>query len=713
MRTTDSATHRPVLTTLLIAAGVLGTLRILFVVLWSVVGGTPIDESILVEIGLGLMSGLVISAIVGVTVIYYGSRLKAELTYETIATAVTTYAVSTLALLLFAGIVPSGYEGDILNNTLGVITSHLIAIGVYAISIALAGFLTALLLIRRHARTRTYLILQASLLIGIWICSVLDDYTGFFTAVAIILAVVGGIITLMNIKRLNWLSSIGLDKKIRLLWLTACGAFASIVLAVLLAIIKDSYVTVSTVSFVKSGAVLPAAINLFGFLFFLRLFFATITSLPNSGIVDRRQSEVDALSTLTKLVAESASVDQLLSSVTQHVVSVCSGHGVWCELYEEGEIRVVGAQLVNDAYVKTLHEFRDLHRLFTSHDHPVLVESIADHVESPGAASAIRSVIIVPLIHERVRVGTLVTFSTVEFGFEQDDVKLLTAFGDTIAVGLDQARLMETAIEKERLQKEFDVARNIQASLLPRKPPEAECCDVDAVMLPATQVGGDYFDYIRFGNGHLGAIIADVSGKGVPAALYMATLKGVVLAEMRSSTGPADLLRRVNETLFGSMEKRTYITMMAVEFNDEDYTLSVARAGHTPAVLRVGGEIKVVTPPGVAIGIVPPEKFDQIVDEEEIKVQPGDLCLLTTDGVNERRNEALTEMSIEPLTSMMTTEENLDGRGLVRKTLEILDAHGNGTDQHDDITIVGVVFKEKGETLAPPEHAPSIVGEIV
>jgi phosphoserine phosphatase RsbU/P len=287
----------------------------------------------------------------------------------------------------------------------------------------------------------------------------------------------------------------------------------------------------------------------------------------------------------------------------------------------------------------------------------------------------------------------------------------LRAFGDSVGVGIDQARLLETALEKERMQKEFDVARNIQASLLPRKPIMSSCCDIDAVMIPAAQVGGDYFDYIRFGNGNLGVIIADVAGKGVPAALYMATLKGVVLAEMRIATGPADLLRRVNEVLYGSMERRTYITMMAVEFSEDDRWLKVARAGHTPAIMRLNGAIRVVTPKGVAIGIVKPEAFNELLDEEEVAIGPGDLCLLTTDGVNERRNDKLVEMSLEPLTDMMSAAQGINGKELVRRTLEVLDHHGRGTDQHDDITIVGLSMMDERETESEENRMASIAGE--
>ncbi len=696
-RTIDQQTQRPVMTTLIIGGAILVLVRMLAVILWSVVGDNGLTDSVWVEIGLGMLSGLILAAIVGISVLYYGRAIEGELSYERIASAVTTYSVSTLALLLFAAIVPDGAGGGRAYDILGVITSHLIAVGVYAISVSIAGFLTVMLLLRRHERTRLYLFTQAGLLGAIWMFAVLDSVSEVFGVLAIILAVVGGVVTLLNIKRLNWLSTITLDRKIRLLWLTAMGIFASIVLATMLSF-SDGYLATSTELFLRSGTVLPATLNLFGFLFFVRLFFATVASLPNSGIVDRRSSEVDALARLTKLIAESASVQELMTSVTQHALTVCRAHGAWAEMYDGDDVLVYGEQLVSQEYVHSLHGNRTFHRLLATGDRPVHVESIPNAFEGGEAMSAIRSIIAIPLINDGRRIGTLVIFSTMEFGFEQDDVKLLTAFGDSISVGLDQARLTETAIEKERMQKEFDVARNIQLSLLPRKAPDSDCCSIDAVMIPATQVGGDYYDYVRFANGNLGIIIADVSGKGVPAALYMATLKGVVLAEMRSATGPADLLSRINTAIYGNMERHTYITLLCVELNAEGRVLRLARAGHTPALLRLSGVLHTITPKGVAIGIVPPDRFSQLIEEVTVHVKPGDLCLLTTDGVNERRNDHLVEMSFEPLTDMLSETNAVSGAEMVRSTLKILDKHGGGTDQHDDITIVGVAFTTSTET---------------
>lgn len=705
----DHFSLRSVFTLIVIVAFTTVALRVIGVSIWSVAGGNAVTDNIWVEIVFSVASDLIIAGLIGATILYFKHRLRSQNSNDLVVSASTLYAVSTLALLLMSGLVGITLKEDRIERLVDVVSIHAIGVGVYIVSIALAGFLVSLARVRRQ-RIAFRLVFVAFLLLGIWISSILEIISGLFNFVAIILGIVASAIILSSIGRLNWLPTLTLDKKLRLLWLSMCGAFASAVLGSLLLFDQTSFVAVSSRHFLRNGSVLPALINIIGFVFFVRLFIGTLMVLPNSGIVDRRSNEVNSLSTLTRLVAESASVDQLLSSVTKFSLNVCSAHGAWCELYEDKGIEIVGAELVHPDYVRSLRINRHLNRLFTGNDKPVLVESLSYSYPDAADGTPIRALIAIPLVAHHKRAGTLVMFSTVEFGFDQDDLRLLTAFADTIGVGLDQARLMEAALENERMQKEFDVARNIQASLLPRTAPATECCEIDAITIPAAQVGGDYFDYVQFRSGNIGTIIADVSGKGVPAALYMATLKGIVLAEMRSSAGPADLLRRINTTFSGSLERSIYISMMCVEFDASSMLLKIARAGHTPALLRLHGAVLSLAPKGIAIGIVPPDQFDSIIEEVEIRVSAGDLCLLTTDGVNERRNATMNEMTFAPVVAMLESMNSISATGLIRCTLNLLNKHGEGTDQHDDITIVSLVFGIPGQH-SDNVHVNDISGE--
>ncbi|MCO6465167.1 MAG: SpoIIE family protein phosphatase [Bradyrhizobiaceae bacterium] len=691
--------------------GVLFTVvRVLVVLLWSLVGDHAVHENVWMELGLSVLSMLILTSAAGAAATFYVKRLSQEFRYDNIVMATTTFAVSTLALLLFAAVAPGEFVDGRPADWITVLTSHLVAVGTFTIAITLATFLAVVALQRQHKRTRLYLGIQTLCVLGIWLATLLLEVGEAFEAISIVLTIIGGFVTLLNIRRLSWLGTIPLEKKVRLLWLCTCGAFAAVVLAVLLAVNTESYVSVSSQMFLRSGICVPAVINLYGFLFFIRMILATLASLPNSGIVDRRSDEVQALSGLTRLVAQSASVDALLESVSQYALSVCRGHGAWCELYDGKQVRIVGEQLVTPEYITHLHNETSLGATLRSAKQPLHVDALTEqHVNTHGVV-LIKSLIAIPLITAGVHTGTLVMFSTVEYGFDQDDVLLLSAFADTISVGLEQARLQESSAEKERLQREFEVARSIQISLLPRTAPTTDW-EIDAVMIPAAKVGGDYYDFFSFGNGRSGVIIADVSGKGIPAALYMATLKGVVLAESRNATGPAHLLRLINSALYRTMERRTYISIAVVEFDSDTMILRIARAGHTPTLVRTAASVKTVNPPGIAIGLLPSAQFDGLLSEEQVAVAPGDLCLLTTDGVTERRNENMDELSLDPLVTMLGSSSASHATELVQQALSLVEIHADGTEPHDDITIVAVRIPRLGN-VESVDDVPTRIEEV-
>ncbi|MBC8124502.1 MAG: hypothetical protein H7X70_02105, partial [Candidatus Kapabacteria bacterium] len=347
IRIPDDPAIRRSLTVLMIAVGLASiVIRIVSVSVWSVKLGHRIEDSIAMEAALTVLSDVALVCLIGIVVVRIG-RFSHALSYEPIAASLTTYSVSSLAILVLAAIVPNNFEDGRMNSYVGVVTSHIIALGTFAISIGLAGFLAMLLLQRRRQRTRVYLVLQVIVLMGIWLCSSLVDVSIVFFVASVILTAIGGILMLVNTQRLHWLATITMEKKVRLLWLTFCAVFASIVLSVMYVSDVDSYLTTSAAQFIRGGAILPSAINFFGFVFFVRFLFAVIASLPNSAIVDRRSSEVESLAHITRLMSEAVSVDHLLNSTTELALRICRAHGAWTEVYDGDENRIVAAQLVH------------------------------------------------------------------------------------------------------------------------------------------------------------------------------------------------------------------------------------------------------------------------------------------------------------------------------------------------------------------------------
>ncbi|MBU3741815.1 MAG: PP2C family protein-serine/threonine phosphatase [Candidatus Kapabacteria bacterium] len=677
--------------------------RIAIVSWWCVTHDLPLSAAAPVEITTSILADLVLAGFAGIAIVTHRRKRQTPVTYDTVAGAMSLYAMSALVLLLISGVIPLGLVDGVPQSIASAVFVNILAAGFAGITIGMATAVVHVLLGRPHRRTRRYLGLQLALIVCVWAAAALSPVFEGLDVVGVILVITGALVLLLNIRRLHWITVLTIDKKLRLLWLALCAGFAAAVLMAQSGGSDGSGAAQSMDLFVRGGLQVLAVVNLYVLLFVVRVFVATVAALPNSGIVDRRSTEVESLSHVTKLVAESASVEELLTSVTQLSQQVCRAHGAWCETYDVEGLHCVAAQLVHSAYVTSVHNDHELHRLILSCDAPMLIDDVRQRLPDSDVARVLRSLILVPIRRDHRRHGTLVIFSTVPFGFEQDDVRVAAAFGDTVSVALDQARLSDASRERERMHREFEMAQRIQASLLPARVLERPGVDVDAVMIPATEVGGDYFDYITFANGKPGVIIADVAGKGVPAALYMATLKGVVLAAARTSTGPGDLLRRVNATLHGSMQRSTFITIACVEIDIDHHTLRLARAGHTPAIVRTSQGVRTVCPSGMAIGIVGSQTFDEMLVEENIPVQPGDICLLTTDGVTERLDGARAEIPLERITECIGAMEQPAADAVVRSVLALLDDHANGAEAHDDITIAAIVVQQTSQPTT--DHA--------
>jgi serine phosphatase RsbU (regulator of sigma subunit) len=263
----------------------------------------------------------------------------------------------------------------------------------------------------------------------------------------------------------------------------------------------------------------------------------------------------------------------------------------------------------------------------------------------------------------------------------------LIAFADNISLSIETARLYKQSLEKERYERELLLAQDIQRKLLPAEVPKVTSFDLAAYSSPAYEVGGDYYDFVELKNGMPCIVIGDVSGKGVSAAFYMAELKGTVLASAHQSCSPKTLLERVNKALHGSLDKKTYVTMIAVALDTENCCFHVARAGHTPLLIRNGEGVHSHTPKGFGIGLVNSSMFDRTLEQITIPATEGDVCLLFTDGISEAQNSANEEIGLQPIEDILRKEyesASLISGALLRAVAE----YSEGTPQHDDITFV-------------------------
>lgn len=687
----DSAARRTISILLLVFGGLLTVARLVVELVWFIGSEREAGESLGIDALLAILSIAIVAILVGLVLLAVAPRMGKNFTSEGVTSWVTTYAVTTVTLLFVGVVTPFYVLRATPQDVVTVIVSNALGIGVFAITAALSGFLYYALSVGRSRRARVVHVVVALHILAIWGCSQKSDDSLFVKVLVVLLFVSGSILIASSIKRQRWLVALPTPTKVRLISGTFFGAIAAFAVFSTLAFSSNSSTTQSVALFVPSSDIVPATLNLFGSVALLRLLGAVIAALPNSGVVLRRSNEVESIMQLNRLVMETRNHDQLFSTVTRLAADVCNAHGSWVELYgPSGILTIKGEYLVRADFVQVLHTDHGFRALALDNDQPFVIQSVDDARGRRNAIAGINSVIFVPVIDEGARVGTLVVFSTVEFGLDGDDVRLLTAFGDQIRMFLEQHRLQTANAANERLQQEFRVARSIQMSLLPPRPLRNDRVDVYSVMIPAHEVGGDYYDYVHFPNGNTGIVIADVSGKGIPAALYMATLKGAVLTAMRVAEGPADLLRRLNTTLYKNMRPGIYITMSCVEFREPSATVRLARAGHVPTLVVHGQTVSSYRPNGLAIGLADASVFDATLEEIDIPIHTGDVVVLTTDGVAERRNAQMLELGLDSVVEILASTNVSTAEDVVRTLLTTLHDHGASTAPHDDLTIVAI-----------------------
>lgn len=259
---------------------------------------------------------------------------------------------------------------------------------------------------------------------------------------------------------------------------------------------------------------------------------------------------------------------------------------------------------------------------------------------------------------------------------------------------------VQQAQEKKRLEEELRIARAIQMSLLPRGKIDVPGLSISALCVPAREVGGDYYDFFPLGDDRLGVLIADVSGKGTSAALYMAELKGLMLSLSRTCSSPRQLLLTANQIISSNLDSRSFITMTYAVIDMGTRSMAYARAGHTPMIHRRDGSgesgVDVLCPDGLVLGlrIDDGETFARLLTEMTVPLERGDILLLFTDGISEAMNGDSDLFGEARLAKLVAEHGHLPADELRERILREIDAFVAGAPQHDDMTMILMKFDD-------------------
>ncbi len=301
----------------------------------------------------------------------------------------------------------------------------------------------------------------------------------------------------------------------------------------------------------------------------------------------------------------------------------------------------------------------------------------------------LRSILCVPLkVKDEVR-GVIYADNRFEAGiFTQADLELLNAIASIGAISIENARLYQMAVEKGRMQRELQLAREIQVSFLPQEIPHIAGWEFVARWQPAREVAGDYYDFIPVGSDDLGLVIADVTDKGAPAALFMVFSNSIVRASLHPDIAPAESIQNANRLVTNKSPNAMFVTLVYVLLNPQTGQAVYVNAGHNPPLYYQAGDnsLQQLSRTGMVLGIDPDTTFFQ----RSIILAPGDFIFLYTDGLVDAIDSGSQPFGIERLEKVLIENRLNAAEIIVNRIEEALRQYSVDTTPFDDVTLLMV-----------------------
>ncbi|PYL15588.1 MAG: hypothetical protein DMF46_05585 [Verrucomicrobia bacterium] len=310
-----------------------------------------------------------------------------------------------------------------------------------------------------------------------------------------------------------------------------------------------------------------------------------------------------------------------------------------------------------------------------------------------GTAFGTASVMVASLLYGKQNMGVLALGNgPMDAPFSQSDFVVFKSIAEQSAFALYNAIIYSEANEKKRLDHDLEIARDIQRVLLPAEPPSVNGFEISGINVPARQVSGDYFDYIKVDEDRLGVAIADVSGKGVPASLIMAICRSVLRSQAAQNPSPADVLRKVNRQLYPDIKEDMFISMAYLILDHARNGVTLARAGHDAPLLykRASQTVTPLKPPGMVVGIDSGNVFDRITGDFPVPLERDDCLVLYTDGVTEALDTDGNEFGVERTIQSVRASADNGAQAIIARLIDDLRNFVGSHPQNDDITLIAI-----------------------
>ena len=314
---------------------------------------------------------------------------------------------------------------------------------------------------------------------------------------------------------------------------------------------------------------------------------------------------------------------------------------------------------------------------------PIISADVRENPVYVNARDRTRSEMVAPIISNDEVIGVFDLESDELDAYSKDDLDVLMMLSSQVAIIIEKVMLHEQLIEKKRLEGQLEVARQVQLELLPPSDPELAGYDISAYNFPTEEVSGDYYDWVSIYEDQIAITIADVSGKGVPAALLMAFLRASLRAATHIGYATHISMAKVNYLLWESIERHQFVTAFYGILDGPNRTLAYSNAGHNPPLLiSADGNHRFIERGGLPLGMFRDTRYH----EYYLAFQPGDVLVLYTDGVTEARSPSGEEFGRERVAEAVKAHSHLSARDLIARLQTAVIDWTDGFGAGDDVT---------------------------
>lgn len=434
-------------------------------------------------------------------------------------------------------------------------------------------------------------------------------------------------------------------------------------------------------------------ILIYGSVYFSVLFFTTLFHIPTAEAFDRKAQEVSSLQYFSKLITEVLDFSDLIDTISEIAFTINRADASWIAWKENSGLKLLGNKNIGfinaELITGTAKEAKINFDLNETIFFPL------DKYHNKMQLSELFSVVTIsPLrMHNEIK-GYIFTAKKDKFNFDEEDKKALDTFADYASVAIENSHLFEESIIKERLEKELDVAREVQRKILPTRYPEYEQLNISSLFIPAFEVGGDYYDFFEIDKDNFGFVIADVSGKGISAAFIMAEVKGIFESLSKTIKSPKEILIKANEILKRTLDRKSFVSAAYGLIDLKNETLRISRAGHCPVLLIRDNNSENMKPIGLGLGLNFSEYFADTLEELKIDLKENDTIVLYTDGITEAKNKQLEDFGSNRFEKILVDNCNDNADMISNKVIQEVALFSQNNPQHDDITLVILKWKQ-------------------